>query len=230
MKKTLRLKTELLSFVNKAIEYVNRMLAPKFDLKQAEDAFRSAVSALNETPLRGRYWLCGGGVLGYARCGGFISHDNDIDFHYWVEDDALFGKVMRDLGGRGFEHVVTCVSNEGRTIVHKFSHKGIFIDFFPCWRENGFIYWMSSISRHRSRPARQFLSRCPDLQMKECEFFGVPVFMPEDMEQYLISLYGDWKTPMTDYCYWIDSKAIVSRDPWKQIEVFHAPGLDGRQP
>jgi hypothetical protein len=215
VKKSLCLKIALLSFVDRTINGINRMLAPKFNLEQAEDAFRSIVSALDETPMKGRYWLCGGGVLGYARCGGFISHDNDLDFHYWVEDETLLEKVMRDLGVLRFEHVVTCISNDGRPIVHKFCHKGIFIDFFPCWRENGFIYWMSSISRHRSRPARQFLNRVPDQQMKEVEFLGVPVSMPEDIDQYLTSLYGDWRTPMSDYCYWIDSKAIVSCDPWR---------------
>jgi hypothetical protein len=229
MKISFRSKRALLKFVDKTIKRINRMFAPKFDVKQAEEAFRAVVSALNDTPLKGRYWLCGGGVLGYARCGGFISHDNDIDFHVWTEDETLLGKAMRDLGDRGFEHVITCISNEGRTIVYKFRYKETFIDFFPCWRENGFIYWMSSIGSHRSQPARQFLHRCPDQRMKEYEFFGVPVFMPEDLEQYLTSMYGDWRTPMTDYCFWIDSKAIVSRDPWKQIEIFHAPNPDGGQ-
>ncbi|MDR0673269.1 MAG: hypothetical protein LBF93_06355 [Zoogloeaceae bacterium] len=215
MKKSLRLKIALLSFVDKSIERINRMLAPKFSLEQAEDSFRSVVSALNETPMKGRYWLCGGGVLGYARCGSFLSHDSDIDFHYWAEDETLFCQVTRDLGNLGLEQVLTYINNDGKPIVHKFSHKGIGIDFFPCWRDNGFIYWMSNISRHRSRPARQFLSRVPDQQMKEVEFLGVPVFMPKDTDQYLTSLYGDWRIPMPDYCYWIDSKAIISCDPWR---------------
>jgi hypothetical protein len=38
--------------------------------------------------------------------------------------------------------------------------------------------------------------------------------MPENAEDVLARIYGDWRTPNPGYAHWRDSRAIVERYPW----------------
>lgn len=202
----------LIAAIYRLSRIINMMLSPS--RKQVEGALRRIIIALNETPMRKRYWLCGGALLGYAREGRLLKYDTDIDFHYWEEDEELLREVIRQLSEKGFVYVGCHKDNSGRPTQHILKYKRVKVEFFLAWRFENSIRWICYSTRHWNRPARQYLNEIPSLEFSETEFYGLPVPKPIDHDRYLSSLYGDWKHPMPDYTYFIDSKAIISREPW----------------
>jgi hypothetical protein len=203
----------LISFIEKTARAYNRLGEPSYD--RIEAGFRRIISTLNRTPMKGRYWMCGGIMLGYAREGRLLRHDTDIDFHYWRDDEELLLSALREISGQGFRYVGALCNNDGIATQHVVKLGKLKIEFFAAWREKGGLCWQSYSTRHWNRPARQFFNRVPDFQLEEVEFYGVDVAKPVDHDLYLTSIYGDWQTPMSDYTYYVDSKAIVDRVPWR---------------
>jgi hypothetical protein len=203
----------IISFLEKTAKFYSRLGEPPY--ARIEEGFRAVVAALNQTPMKGRYWMCGGVMLGYAREGHLLRHDTDIDFHYWKEDEEQLLSALKTIAGQGFRYTGTLYNNDGIPTQHITKLGKLKIEFFAAWRANGKINWQSYSTRHWNRPARQFLNQVPDFQLENVEFYGVEVAKPADHELYLSALYGDWRTPMPDYAYYIDSKAIVSREPWR---------------
>lgn len=191
----------------------NKLFSPSPE--RVEAAFKKSLHFFNKTPMQSRFWICGGVLLGYAREGAIIRGDTDIDFHYWVEDEALLLEVLQGLPGKEFEYVGRYVNNEGVVTQHVLKVLGVKVEFFAAWRKDNCIEWNCYTTRHWNRPIRQFLNRIPDLQFEPVQFYEVEVFKPVDHDLYLRALYGDWRKPMTDYTYYVDSAAIVSCEPWR---------------
>jgi len=200
-------------FLERMTRRFNRFLAPSPE--RVEAAFKKTLQLFNQTPMQSRFWICGGVLLGYMREGSIIRGDTDIDFHYWVEDEALLLKVFQELSGQGVEYVARYINNEGLVTQHVLKVLGVKVEFFAAWRKEGYIEWNCYTTRHWNRPIRQFLNRIPDLQFEPAQFYEIEVFKPVDHDLYLRALYGDWRKPMTDYTYYIDSAAIVSCEPWR---------------
>jgi hypothetical protein len=53
---------------------------------------------------------------------------------------------------------------------------------------------------------------------KRIDFFGAPAWAPEEVEEYLTFRYGDWKTPVPDWDFWVDDGGLADFDPG---EIFH---------
>jgi hypothetical protein len=51
-------------------------------------------------------------------------------------------------------------------------------------------------------------------ELDEIELYGRRWLKPANHEDYLKSLYGDWRTPDPHYRYWRDCQASVARHPW----------------
>ena len=203
----------LISFLESVARRFNKLRSPSPE--RVEAAFKKTLGFFNHTPMQQRFWICGGVLLGYAREGAIIRGDTDIDFHYWVEDEALLLEVFEALPEREFQYIGRHVNNDGIVTQHILKVLGVKVEFFAAWRKEGCIEWNCYTTRHWNRPVRQFLNRIPDLQFEVVQFYDVEVCKPVDHDLYLRALYGDWRKPMSDYTYYVDSAAIKSCEPWR---------------
>ena len=53
---------------------------------------------------------------------------------------------------------------------------------------------------------------------------AIPI--PSETEAYLAARYGDWRTPVEDWCYWTDDGCLVKRRPEEALQGYRA--TDGR--
>jgi hypothetical protein len=159
----------------------------------------------------GKYWLCGGAVLGLARSGGFLAHDRDLDFHYFAEDWPAFEALKKS----GFRLRYTWFSNSGHPTEYVFVYNGVKFEFFEAQRMGDRFTWYSYCRRRFKRPARQFLNAVPADEFDQVTLFDCSWSCPRNKEQYLEALYGEeWRIPRKDYVYYMDSMAIIKREPW----------------
>lgn len=73
-------------------------------------------------------------------------------------------------------------------------------------------------------PARHFE------QLDQWELAGATIPIPSDVEAYLSARYGDWRTPVEDWCYWTDDGCLVPERPEDVVarlaaEAGQAPGV-----
>jgi phosphorylcholine metabolism protein LicD len=165
---------------------------------------------MSQTPMAGKYWVCGGMLLGYAREGQLIKNDFDFDFHYWRDDTEALEETLEILLQSGFKKCFRWVNNEGHTTEYVLTYREIKFEFFEATRQDDRIRWYC----YYHRPPRQFFNETPAYELEPFKFYDRDWLKPDDHEQYLESVYGDWKTPCSDYTYYIDSKAIIQRDCW----------------
>ncbi|MCL2021729.1 MAG: hypothetical protein FWG81_06485 [Betaproteobacteria bacterium] len=203
----------LVSLLDKARNLYNNFVAPSYT--DLENTFVSVVKALEQTPMKGSYWICGGVLLGYARGGCLLKYDTDIDFHYWKEDKDKMEETWEILPKFGFKQSKISRNNNGEPTQYIFKNGRVKIEFFLAWREAEKISWYCYTTKHINRPSRQFLNQIPDLKISEVKWYGVLVRKPVDHDLYLTSLYGDWRVPAKGYFYYFDSKAIVACEPWR---------------
>jgi phosphorylcholine metabolism protein LicD len=166
---------------------------------------------MSQTPLADKYWICGGMLIGYAREGKLLAHDTDFDFHYWREDHQDLMEAIKTLEQAGFRKEACWINNEGHATEYVLNYGRIKFEFFEATRHENRIRWYCYLPK----PKRQFLNEVPGYDLEPFEFCERQWLKPVDEQQYLESLYGDWKTPCSDYTYYIDSKAIIQRDRWE---------------
>ena len=165
---------------------------------------------MSRTPMAGKYWICGGMLLGYAREGQLIKNDFDFDFHYWRDDTDALEQTLEILQQSGFKKCFRWVNNDGHTTEYVLVYREIKFEFFEATRHEDRIRWYC----YYHRPPRQFLNEVPAYELESFEFYDRDWLKPDDQELYLESLYGDWKTPSSEYTFYIDSNAIIQRDRW----------------
>lgn len=168
---------------------------------------------LSDSPLCDRYWLCGGALLGYARNGGLIAYDSDVDFHYWQDDKDKFLASVPMLEAAGFKRRYYCTNTEGEVTMYKLANKkGVGFDFFAAHKVDGNTRWWH-YGRKILKKSTPTLALCetPGCELETFEFYGKQWLKPKNHEEYLGALYGDWRTPKPDYCWARDSKAIIQR-------------------
>jgi hypothetical protein len=165
---------------------------------------------VSQTPFAEKYWVCGGMLLGYARERKLLTSDNDFDFHYWSKDIDLFHEAINILEKVGFKKYLRWTNNEGHATEYVLIYKEIKFEFFEARRVPEGIHWYC----YHHRPPRQFLNQVPDYELSPFMFYDREWLKPADHEQYLESLYGNWREPCPDYVYYEDSQAIIQTDPW----------------
>lgn len=165
---------------------------------------------VSDTPLAGKYWVCGGMLLGFAREGALIENDNDFDFHYWAEDIDDLRDTLAVLESAGFKRQFRWVNNEGHATEYVLVYREIKFEFFEAQRTQEGTRWYC----YHHRPPRQFLNQVPNYELSSFRFYDREWLKPDDHEQYLESLYGNWREPCPGYVFYEDSQAIVKTDPW----------------
>jgi hypothetical protein len=164
-------------------------------------------------PLAGRHWAFGGFLLGWAREGDLMLHDSgDADFCFLAEDLERLEAVVPDLAAAGFELVHRFPSLEAaEPTEYSFRRDGAKFDFFRLWLDG-------DVFRYRNyghAPSGPVVNDCaiPAQPLEEFHFLGRSWLKVRDHDAELTALYGDWRTPCSDWNY-LDGPAIERTGRW----------------
>ena len=148
-------------------------------------------------------WLDFGTLLGYYRENDFISHDLDMDFGVQVSSFEEFEVIEKYLINNGFNRTKEFYFNNN-LVELSYSYKGLNVDFIIYNKENDrvssdTIFFMTNALGNPTR-YEVYHYEIPFSGLKECDFKGMKVKVPENTQEYLRTLYGeDFETPNTNY-------------------------------
>lgn len=160
-------------------------------------------TALSKTPAR--FFAASGTLLGLARSGKFIEWDSDLDYGVFIDDSFTWSDLERAMATIGFK--LNHQFSLNNTIEEQSYAKGYvqidFFNYFNCddstffyafYQKNGYNY--SSRSLHHTLKYR--LAFFDDTKLLEID--GGSVHVPNNIEGYLESLYGEtWRIPNPDW-------------------------------
>lgn len=136
-----------------------------------------------------------GTLLGLERDGRLLANDKDADLGVWLEDFALAGRVLQQLGLRKatdvppFANMATCVD----------ARSGYSVDLFGL-RRNPVDGRTEGGTWLYGRPAsHQRVLLLPWFELVERPSPAGPVWWPQAPERLLEACYGDWRTPQPEW-------------------------------
>ena len=148
-------------------------------------------------------WLDFGTLLGYYRENDFISHDLDMDFGVQVSSFEEFEVIEKYLINNGFNRTKEFYFNKN-LVELSYSYKGLNVDFIIYNKENDrvssdTIFFMTNALGNPTR-YEVYHYEIPFSGLKEYDFKGMKVKVPDNKQEYLRTLYGeDFETPNTNY-------------------------------
>ncbi len=168
----------------------------------------------NEIP----YWLEGGTLLGVIRENRLLPWDNDMDISIRFEDVDRLMSILWKVNLKYYLYRFKTFKQDDFPfhkgdvrIVKIFNRKWIFdkgdlsLDIFIKKRVDDQRFWYVGVKRYtkKSVPARFY----DDLT--EIKFGKKNVSVPRDYEGYLTYRYGDWRTPVKEWDFSRDDRAIL---------------------
>ena len=148
-------------------------------------------------------WLDFGTLLGYYRENDFISHDLDMDFGIQVSSLEEFEVIEEQLINNGFNRTKEFYFNKN-LVELSYSYKGLNVDFIIYKKEDDkvssdTIFFMTNALGNPTR-YEVYHYEIPFSGLKECDFKGMKVKVPDNTQEYLRTLYGeDFEIPNTNY-------------------------------
>lgn len=148
-------------------------------------------------------WLDFGTLLGYYRENDFISHDLDMDFGIQVSSLEEFEVIEEQLINNGFNRTKEFYFNKN-LVELSYSYKGLNVDFIIYKKEDDKVSsdTIFFITNALGNPTRYevYHYKIPFSGLKECDFKGMKVKVPDNTQEYLRTLYGeDFEIPNTNY-------------------------------
>lgn len=189
------------------IKKLNEKANIELDSKRSnllKENFEEILSVVYSSELRDyNIWLDFGTLLGYYRENDFISHDLDMDFGVQVSSFEEFEVIEKHLINNGFNRTKEFYFNKS-LVELSYSYRGLNVDFIIYNKENDkvssdTIFFMKNAL---GKPTRYevYHYEIPFSDLKECEFKGKKVKIPNNIQEYLRTLYGeDFKTPNNNY-------------------------------
>ncbi len=170
---------------------------------------------LEGSPADGRYWVWSGLLLGWAREGRLLAHDlRDADFAYAAADEGRIRAGIEALVRAGFRRGFSLRNNRGEVTEHTVIRHGARFEFFrmsergPDWEY--FVY--GGDGGHQV----QLTARLPIQDLEPFDFLGRRWLKVADHQSELAELYGDWRTPATDWSF-LDQGGIVGLERWPRV-------------
>jgi hypothetical protein len=139
-----------------------------------------------------------------------IRWDQDADFAFLDRDLPQFLVALNTLRRDGYDLRPLQVNNDGRTTKWALRHEGVKYEFFQLDARGTRLRWYF----HRRNPPLELVNEMPAHGLAGFELYGRRFMIPDNAEDQLTLLYGDWRSPDPGYVYWRDCRATVSRTPW----------------
>jgi LicD family len=184
-----------------------------FDLLAAEDTLVAVNRLLRAKGLKP--FLMSGTLLGYARHGGILPHDKDVDLgligweHQFTVAEALLeaGYFRLDLAQ---------LSGHNRFLMSAHDlRNGMAVDFF-MFHDKG-DHFLHGIDFDLGF-TQNF--RFSQFELQEVEFLGEPFYVPADIDRNLTENYADWRTPATSYVVTVESPALCDTPESRTLLVY----------
>ena len=168
---------------------------------------------LAQTALSGHYWLWGGILLGWAREGRVLPHDDmDADFAVLEDDWPLLEQAVPALELAGYRGVRRFVDHDGQVTERSFMRHGARFDFFKL-SAVGDTARYTVYGRHDGAYV-EVEEEVPLQPTEEISFLGRTWRKVRDHERELAVLYGDWRTPDRQWSYTAAASNEVGRRGW----------------
>ena len=164
---------------------------------------------LATTSMHGKYWVNGGLLLGCVRDGGPLPGDDDVDFSFWAVDRDRMIEALRVLENKGFCRRKKRPNNDRTFTKWSLRFQGVDYDFIQMEDHGSTMRWIS----HAGTPGLEILNEVPNHGLKGMELYDRQWMIPDDPDTYLQALYGDWRHPDPNYCFWDDSQAVIKKYP-----------------
>jgi hypothetical protein len=179
---------------------------------------------LEATPLANRYWLWGGGLLGWAREGRLLRHDPDLDF---AVDDRYLEELVRaipQIVAGGFRPLYWCFNNNDVLTEICFERNSHRFEFFlMTLRQHRYYYFLYG---PLGSETYQLETWVPRQELVEFSFLGRRWWKAADHEAELGFIYGDWHTPDPTWNY-MSSGVGGKLTPWKHSRPLWPRHPDG---
>jgi len=177
-----------------------------FDIKNAEDTLLTVNKLLRKKGLKP--FLMSGTLLGFAREGGLLPHDKDIDLGIlgW-ENQYAIAEALIEAGHFSFD--ISQLEGSRRFLVTAFDlRNGNAVDFFLFHDKKDYLL-------HGINFDMGFVQnfKFSNFELEEVDFLGEKFFVPGDVDLNLTENYGDWRTPATSYIVVVESPAILRDNP-----------------
>lgn len=177
-----------------------------FDIKNAEDTLITVNKLLRQKGLEP--FLMSGTLLGFAREGGLLPHDKDIDLGIigW-ENQYEIAEALINAGHFSFD--VSQLKGSQRFLVTAFDlRNGNAVDFFLFHDKKDYL--LHGINFDMGFVQNFKFSK---FELEEVDFLGEKFFVPNDIDLNLTENYGDWRIPATSYIVVVESPAILRENP-----------------
>jgi len=198
--------------VRKLNELVSRMRWGNLESRRRRGLERLH-DLLAATQLHGRYWMTMGLLLGCVREGGPIAWDRDSDFGFMDRDLSAFLSALDVLRRNGYDLRPMQLNNDGRVTKWALKREAVKFEFFMFDARGDRIRW----HYHQKKPPLELVNEIPAHGLREFELYGRRWLVPDNAEEVLTRIYGNWRKPDPDYRYWRDCGATVERHPWTPV-------------
>jgi len=153
-----------------------------------------------------KLFLVSGTLLGFARAGGVLTHDKDVDLGI-VGVDRLVPLLRHLVKQSEFQVLANYMKGEDtihQPVIH--GPTGVWIDIFVYHPKDD--KWVTGVDIQFGY--RQTFAFTP-FDLVEADFMDTRVFVPRDFELNLRENFGDWKTPDKNYLSHIESPSLVEK-------------------
>ena len=177
-------------------------------------------AVLSESPLHKKYCIVFGALLGWAREGALLKHDDDVDFLFWQEDRDALEVAIDMLLVNGFQYERCWRNTKNEVTEHILTYRGLRFEFFGAHRVNGKAQFYAFGKYHRGGQYFELLYEVTDFELTKFDFLGKTWLKPADHEKFLAEMYGDWKTPNKDFDDIREGPGIISRTPIASRSIY----------
>jgi hypothetical protein len=102
------------------------------------------------------------------------------------------------------------VNNDGRTTKWALRREAVKYEFFLFEKHGDSLRWYY----HRRKPSLELVNEVPVHGLTDFNLYGRRWLKPDNADENLTRIYGDWRRPDPNYLYWRDCGATVDRSAW----------------
>lgn len=171
-----------------------KIITSHFDKESALKVLKEAIVIFRRLGVQ--YFLQAGTLLGYARNGDFLDHDDDIDIG--IIGDDISEHIKDEFVKEGFAFSLQ-LGKKFKNLEYRFYKYGIQLDLFFNYYEVGGERIYCGVFDNNGQAYKFLYSK---FNINFVDFKGIKVGVPEDVEKYLREQYGqDWKVENKNWNY-----------------------------